>query len=128
MARQQGKVHVWDIRAATYSPVPEALLCPVSRLVQVDVWSAGVIFYQMLFGRRPFGEGCSQEQIMRERVVLNARQVREARQPVVLRLQAWATAGSMCLQVWCTGTCAWRRHHLHPCQRDCTSPTPLRSA
>lgn len=41
---------------------------------KVDVWSAGVIFYQMLYGRRPFGEGCSQEQILRDRVVLNARQ------------------------------------------------------
>lgn len=43
---------------------------------KVDVWSAGIIFYQMLYGRRPFGEGCTQEQILRDRVMLNARQVR----------------------------------------------------
>ncbi|KAI8467739.1 MAG: kinase-like domain-containing protein [Monoraphidium minutum] len=50
---------------------------------KVDVWSAGVIFYQMLYGRRPFGEGLSQEQIFRERVVLNARQVEFPAKPAV---------------------------------------------
>ena len=41
---------------------------------KVDVWSAGVILFQMIYGRRPFGEGMTQEQIARERViVLNAK-------------------------------------------------------
>lgn len=42
---------------------------------KVDVWSIGVIFYQMLFGRRPFGDGQSQEGVLANNVMLNAREV-----------------------------------------------------
>jgi hypothetical protein len=35
----------------------------------------GVIFYQMLYGRRPFGEGMTQEAMARQGVLLNINQV-----------------------------------------------------
>lgn len=39
---------------------------------KVDVWSAGVIFFQMLYGRRPFGHEISQEKILREETILRS--------------------------------------------------------
>jgi len=50
---------------------------------KVDVWSAGVLMYQALFGRRPFGEGQSQEQVLREGVVLRATAVEFPARPAV---------------------------------------------
>jgi tousled-like kinase len=42
---------------------------------KVDVWSVGVMYYQMIYGKRPFGEGQTQESILNDRTILNAREV-----------------------------------------------------
>lgn len=47
------------------------------------MWAVGVMLFQMLYGRRPFGEGCSQEEILRDDIMLNARQVAFPPKPAV---------------------------------------------
>lgn len=51
---------------------------------KVDVWSVGVIFYELLYGLRPFGDKQSQKKILREKTIINdAKQVHFPSKPAV---------------------------------------------
>ena len=50
---------------------------------KVDVWSIGVIFYQMIYGKRPFGEGKSQDKLLADHTMLNAQEVHLPERPDV---------------------------------------------
>ena len=50
---------------------------------KVDVWSVGVIFYQCLYGKKPFGNNLSQQLILHERTILNAKTVEFPSKPPV---------------------------------------------
>lgn len=50
---------------------------------KVDVWSCGVIMYQMLFGRKPFGHDMSQERMLRDQTILKSAAVEFPAKPSV---------------------------------------------
>lgn len=42
---------------------------------KVDVWSTGVIFYELLYNRKPFGHGMNQDKIYNQGIMLDAKKV-----------------------------------------------------
>jgi len=63
-----------------FIPITHLIFCCSNK---VDVWSIGVIYYQMLYGRRPFGHGMSQDRILSDHTMLNAREVQFPEKPQV---------------------------------------------
>ena len=50
---------------------------------KVDIWSVGVIFYELLFGAKPFGNNQSQQSILKDQTILNAREVVFPAKPII---------------------------------------------
>jgi tousled-like kinase len=50
---------------------------------KVDIFSIGVILYEMFYRKKPFGENVSQEIIFKEKVMSNAKKVEFPVKPIV---------------------------------------------
>ncbi|CAJ0579562.1 unnamed protein product, partial [Mesorhabditis spiculigera] len=74
---RDGQIELTSQFAGTYWYLPPETFVvshqPPKINSKVDVWSLGVIFYQCVYGRRPFGHDQTQQKILEENTIINAR-------------------------------------------------------
>lgn len=78
MEENQDKIELTSQGVGTYWYLPPECFVTNEKSninSKVDIWSLGVIFYEMLFGKRPFAHFMSQERILKEGAILNAKKV-----------------------------------------------------
>ncbi|CAD5215542.1 unnamed protein product [Bursaphelenchus okinawaensis] len=77
----QGAGTYWYLPPETFQSYGHGIAPKISS--KVDVWSVGVIFYQCLYGKRPFGHERTQQQILQEKTILNACEVAFPQNPKI---------------------------------------------
>ena len=50
---------------------------------KVDIWSCGVILYEMLYNKKPFGHNCSQDKLIKDKIMQNAKIVEFPDEPKI---------------------------------------------
>ena len=119
-----GEIELTSQGAGTYWYLPPECFyvgsSPPKISSKVDVWSAGVIFYQMLYGVKPFGHGMSQDSMLRDQV------------PVSLSLASQSLPGLDCVlwRVWegrdvCMCECGYVHTHARVCGTHTALPVTL---
>ena len=119
-----GEIELTSQGAGTYWYLPPECFyvgsSPPKISSKVDVWSAGVIFYQMLYGVKPFGHGMSQDSMLRDQV------------PVSLSLASQSLPGLDCVlwRVWegrdvCMCECGYVHTHARVCGMHTSLPVTL---
>ena len=86
MSGEESRIHLTSVGVGTYWYLPpECFNFKSGRTPQistkVDVWSIGVIYFQMLYNRKPFGNDMSQNEVFSQNVILNAHKVNFPNKP-----------------------------------------------
>ena len=50
---------------------------------KVDIWSVGVILYEMIYNKKPFGHNCSQDKLIKNKIMQNAKIVEFPDEPII---------------------------------------------